>query len=74
VINCLVFWLRTFAPYALTYFVFRDLGELMNQKDTLTEQFNKMNQNHVVIKADMSQTNKKRKKTKELLGEERRKV
>jgi hypothetical protein len=46
----------------------------MNRKDTLTEQFNKMNQRHVVIKADMSQTNKKRKKTKELLVEEKRKV
>jgi len=28
----------------------------------------------VTIKADMSQTNKKRKKTKELLAEEKRKV
>ena len=46
----------------------------MNKKDTLTEQFNKMNQQHVTIKADMSQTNKKRKKTKELLAEEKRKV
>lgn len=46
----------------------------MSKKDTLTEQFNKMNQHHVAIKADMSQTNKKRKKTKELLVEEKRKV
>jgi SMC interacting uncharacterized protein involved in chromosome segregation len=46
----------------------------MNKKDTLTEQFNKMNQQHVAIKANMSQTNKKRKKAKELLAEEKRKV
>ncbi|PNF36219.1 hypothetical protein B7P43_G09723 [Cryptotermes secundus] len=52
----------------------KDLEKLMNRKDTLTEQFNKMNQRHVVIKADMSQTNKKRKKTKELLVEEKRKL
>jgi hypothetical protein len=38
----------------------------VNKKDTLTEQFNKMNQRHVTIKADMIQTNKKRKKTKEI--------
>jgi hypothetical protein len=54
--------------------VFRVLDELMNKKDTLTDQFNKMNQQHVTIKADMSQTNKKRKKTKELFTEEKRKV
>jgi hypothetical protein len=56
------------------YLVFRNLGELMNEKDTLTEQFNKMNKNHLVIKAGMSQTNKKRKKTKQLLAEEKIKV
>jgi SMC interacting uncharacterized protein involved in chromosome segregation len=54
--------------------VFRVLDELVNKKDALTEQFNKMNQQHVAIKADMSQTNKKRKKTKEHLAEEKRKV
>ena len=47
---------------------------MVNKKDTLAEQFNKMNQRHVTIKADMAQTNKKRKKTKELLAEEKRKV
>lgn len=47
---------------------------MVNKKDTLTEQFNKMNQRHVTIKADMAQTNTKRKKTKELLAEEKRKV
>lgn len=46
----------------------------MNKKDTLSEQFNKMNQRHVTLKADMNQTNTKRKKTKELLAEEERKV
>jgi hypothetical protein len=54
--------------------VFRVIEEFMHEKDTLTEEFNKMNQRHVIIKADMSQTNKKRKKTKELLVEEKRKV
>jgi hypothetical protein len=60
--------------FSLTCLFFRVLEELMSKKDTLTEQFNKMNQHHVAIKADMSQTNKKRKKTKELLVEEKRKV
>ncbi|XP_021916758.1 structural maintenance of chromosomes protein 4 isoform X2 [Zootermopsis nevadensis] len=50
------------------------LEELMNKKDTLTEQFNKMNQHHVAIKANMSQTNKKRKNMKELLVDEKRKL
>jgi hypothetical protein len=46
----------------------------VNKKDTLAEQFNKINQGHVTTKADMAEINKKRKKTKELLAEEKRKV
>jgi hypothetical protein len=63
-----------FLNLSLTFLIFRVLEELMNKKDSLTEQFNKINQHHVAIKADMTQTNKKRKKTKELLVEEKRKV
>jgi hypothetical protein len=54
--------------------LFRVVDELVSKKDSLTEKFNKMNQRHVAIKADMTHTNKKRKKTKELLAEEKRKV
>ncbi|XP_069672465.1 structural maintenance of chromosomes protein 4 [Periplaneta americana] len=52
----------------------KSLEDLVNRKESLTEQFNKINQCHVGIKADMTQTNKKRKKTKELLVEEKKKL
>nr|XP_023017853.1 structural maintenance of chromosomes protein 4 [Leptinotarsa decemlineata]XP_023017854.1 structural maintenance of chromosomes protein 4 [Leptinotarsa decemlineata] len=48
--------------------------KLQNRKDTLTEAFNKANNKDIQLQESMTQTNTTRKKTKELIVEEKKKL